>query len=30
MLGEHNAEIYGQMLGLSAAELADLQARGLV
>ena len=30
MLGEHNAEVYGQMLGLSAAELADLQARGLV
>ena len=30
MLGEHNAEVYEQMLGLSAAELADLQAKGLV
>ena len=30
MLGEHNAEIFGDMLGLSAAEQSALQERGLI
>lgn len=29
-LGEHNAQVYGELLGLSAAELADLQTRGII
>ena len=30
MLGEHNAEIYGEMLGLSAAAQSALRERGLI
>ena len=29
-LGEHNKAVYGSMLGLPAAELADLQAEGVI
>ena len=29
-LGEHNADVYGQELGLSAAELSDLSARKVI
>lgn len=29
-LGQHNAEVYGQVLGLSPAELDDLTARGII
>ncbi|MFN2164645.1 MAG: CaiB/BaiF CoA transferase family protein, partial [Anaerolineae bacterium] len=29
-LGEHNAQVYGGLLGLGEAELADLQKRGII
>ena len=29
-LGEHNAEVYGDLLGLSQAELDDLSAQGVI
>jgi len=29
-LGEHNAEIYGEMLGLSSSEVAALKAEGII
>ncbi|MBL8226144.1 MAG: CoA transferase [Chromatiales bacterium] len=29
-LGEHNADIYGQLLGFDAARMADLTARGII
>jgi len=29
-LGEHNAEVLGGLLGLSADELSDLEARGII
>jgi len=29
-LGQHNAEVYGELLGLDAASLGDYQARGVV
>ena len=29
-LGQHNAEVYGGLLGLSQQEIADLQAKGIV
>jgi len=29
-LGEHNQEVYGSLLGLSAAEIAELQAEGII
>jgi len=29
-LGEHNAEVYGDLLGLSADAIADLQARRVI
>jgi crotonobetainyl-CoA:carnitine CoA-transferase CaiB-like acyl-CoA transferase len=29
-LGEHNAEVYGELLGLTAAEIDDLRARGVL
>jgi crotonobetainyl-CoA:carnitine CoA-transferase CaiB-like acyl-CoA transferase len=30
MLGEHNAEVYGQMLGLSETQIEDLSRQGLI
>jgi crotonobetainyl-CoA:carnitine CoA-transferase CaiB-like acyl-CoA transferase len=29
-LGEHNAEVYGELLGLSPDEIDDLRARGVL
>jgi crotonobetainyl-CoA:carnitine CoA-transferase CaiB-like acyl-CoA transferase len=29
-LGEHNADVYGTLLGLSAESIADLTARGVI
>lgn len=29
-LGEHNAEVYGDLLGLAANEIDDLRARGVL
>jgi crotonobetainyl-CoA:carnitine CoA-transferase CaiB-like acyl-CoA transferase len=29
-LGEHNAEVYGELLGLSQDDLDDLRARGVL
>jgi crotonobetainyl-CoA:carnitine CoA-transferase CaiB-like acyl-CoA transferase len=29
-LGEHNAEVYGELLGLSVTEIDDLRARGVL
>ena len=29
-VGQHNAEVYGDLLGLDAGELADMQARGII
>ena len=29
-VGQHNAEIYGELLGISADELADMAAKGVI
>ena len=29
-LGEHNVEVYGEVLGYDSADLADLSARGVI
>jgi hypothetical protein len=29
-LGEHNSEVYGELLGLTPAQIDDLHARGVL
>jgi crotonobetainyl-CoA:carnitine CoA-transferase CaiB-like acyl-CoA transferase len=29
-IGEHNAEVYGELLGLTGANIDDLHARGVL